>query len=126
MPLQLWVICFVPVIAAVWCWVTVYKSRHAKRPKLASLIALTLFTASAMLAAFGTLYLVYFTCVPSSTGWRDLPEYTLDFLVELLALPSVVAGFIALKRGHSRRLCGTVLLMAGWLLVFSFLHAMTF
>jgi hypothetical protein len=125
MPLRLWVICFVPVIAVVWGCVMLYKSRHAKRPQLASAIALTLCTASAMLAACGTVYLTYFACIPSSTPWTALPEYTLDFYVMLLAFSSGVAGLIALTRGHSRGLNGTVLLTSGWLLLFSFVHAST-
>jgi hypothetical protein len=92
---------------------------------LASLVALALSTASAMFAACGTVYLVYFACVPSSTPWTSLPEYSLDFYVMLLALTSLIAGCIALARGQSRRLCGTVLLTSAWLLVFSFLHAST-
>lgn len=125
MPLRLWVICFAPVIAAVWGCVTVFKNRHTKRPQFASAIALTLCTASAMLAACGTVYLTYFACVPSSTPWTALPEYTLDFYVMLLAFSSLVAGLIALTRGHSRRLNGTVLLTSGWLLFFSLMHAST-
>ena len=125
MPLRLWVICFVPVIAVVWGWVTAYKNQHAKRPQLASEIALTLCTASTLLAASGTVYLTYFACVPSSTPWTALPEYTLDAYVMLFALSSAVAGLIALKRGHSRGLNGPVLLISGWLLFFSFMHAST-
>lgn len=125
MPAVSWVICLVPVIAAGWCWVLVHMNRHATRPKLASLVALTLFTAAAMSGACGTVYLVYFTCVPSSTPWTALPEYKLDSYILLLALSSIVAGLIALGRGHSRKICGTVLLMSGWLALFSLLHAMT-
>jgi len=125
MPLQLWVICFVPLIAAIWGWAIVYKNRDAKGQQLASEIALILCTASAMIGAFGTVYLVYFTCVPSSTPWTALPDYKLDFCVMLFALSSVVAGFIALMRGHSRTLCGTVLLTSAWLMFFSIMHAST-
>ena len=125
MPLQLWAICFLPVIAAVWAWVMVYKNRHGNSRKFASSVALTLLTASAMVSAVGTVYLTYFACVPKSTVWTALPEYTLDSYVMLLAFSSLVAGFVALKRGHSRKLCGIVLLMSGWQLFFSLMHAAT-
>lgn len=125
MPAVSWVICLVPVIAAGWCWVLVHKNRHATGPKLGSLIALTLSTAAAISGACGTVYLVYFTCVASSTPWTALPEYKLDAYVLLLALSSMVAGLIALGRGHSRKICGTVLLTSGWLALFSFLHGLT-
>ena len=42
MPLVLWVICFLAVLAAVWGWVMACKYRRAKRPLLASPIALKL------------------------------------------------------------------------------------
>ena len=125
MPSQLWVICFVPVISAICGWVIVYRSRDKKGPELVSGIALILCTVSALIGALGTVYLVYFTCVPRSTQWTALPEYRLDGCVMLFALGSVVIGFIALMRGHSRTLCGTVLLTSGWLIFFSIMHAST-
>ncbi len=125
MPLVLWVICSLPVIAAVWGWVIVYKNRRGNSRKLALSVALTLLTASAMVNAVGTVYLVYFACVPKSTPWTALPEYRLDGYVLLLSFGSLIAGLVALKLGHLRKLCGIVLLASGWLLFFSFMHAMT-
>ena len=99
MPLQLWVICFLPVIAAAWGWVMVYRNPHGNSRKVASSVALTLLTASAMVSAVGTVYLTYFACVTKSTQWTALPEYRLDSYVMLLAFSSLVAGFVGLKRG---------------------------
>jgi hypothetical protein len=124
MPFVLWVICFVPILAALWGWMTVYNERN-KRPIFGSVIALALFTVCAIAAAGGTIYLVYFACVPSSTPWTSLPEYGLDGWVMLLAVASLIAGGVALARRNSRRLCLTVLLMSGWLFIFAFLHAST-
>jgi len=124
MPFALWVICFVPVLAAVWAWMTVYRER-SKRPIFGSVLALALFTVCAVVAAGGTIYLVYFACVPLSTPWTSLPEYGLDGWVMLLALASLIAGGVALARHNSRRLCVTVLLMSGWLFIFACLHACT-
>ncbi len=125
MSLVSWIIYFVPIIAAVWAWVWVYKDWGAKSRKFASAIALTMATGAAMVGACGTIYLTYFTCVPSSTPWTALPEYTLDAYVMLLALSGGIAGLVALVRGNSRRLCGLVLSISGWQLLFTFFHAST-
>jgi hypothetical protein len=125
MPWYAWVIYLVPVMSVVWAWAMAHKNLPAKGPKLASLIALTFCTASALSAACGTMYLVYFTCVPSSTEWTALPEYRLDGYVILFSLISLVGCSVALMRGESRRLCRTVLLTSAWTFFFSFVHGMT-
>jgi hypothetical protein len=89
-------------------------------------VALVLSTMSAAVAAGGTVYIVYFACVPTTTLWRDLPEYTVDAYVTLLSLAGLVAGFVALARHNSRRLCTLALLISGWLFVFSALQGSTF
>jgi len=72
-------------------------------PIFGSVIALVSFTVSAVVAAGGVVYLVYFACIPSSTPWTSLPEYRLDGWVMFLALVSLVAGGVALARRNSRR-----------------------
>jgi hypothetical protein len=125
MPLRLWVICFLPVVGAGVGWATVVIKWRAGGRKIASSVALGLLTVSALVNAAGTVYLVYFACVPKSTSWTQLPEYSLDVWVMLLAFCSVLAGLLAFKRERSWGLCGIVWLMSGWQLFFSMMHAAT-
>jgi hypothetical protein len=120
-----WLIWCAPVIPALWGWLRFYRNRRVTPPTLAPAIALVCFTACATLSAAGTLYLAYFACVPSSTPWQLLPEFRLDACVIILAVASLISGFIALARGHSKLLFGIVLLASGWLFTFSVLHAIT-
>ena len=66
-------------------------------------------------------YLTYFACVPVSTRWRDLPEFTLSAWVGPLSLCTMVLGIIALARRSSRPIRGVVVLvlvMSVWLFMF--------
>jgi len=121
----MWVIRSLPVLAAAWGWTMVYRNRHGNSRETASSIALVLLTISAMVNAVGTVYLVYFACVPKSTSWTALPEYRLDAYVILFALGTVITGFVGLSQGNSRKLCGMVLLVCGWQLLFALMHAVT-
>jgi hypothetical protein len=117
----LWLAWILPILPVLWPWVRIYRVRRVERPRAASLIALTIVTASSVVAAGGLLYL---QLTPARrTTWPG-PEYAVFAWVFLLSLAGIIAVYV-LRRTSPRWLSLLMTTVSLWLGVLAFLGAGT-